>query len=64
MPYIDEPVQGIEGVESVRRVEVGPGIYDYYMLNADNEAYIKKDGSGYITARSLMEIGRMFDAEF
>tara|TARA_R110002096_G_scaffold85529_3_gene196695 strand:+ start:45 stop:2360 length:2316 start_codon:yes stop_codon:yes gene_type:complete len=64
MPYIDEPVQGIDGVGSVRRVEVGPGIYDYYMLNEDNEAYIKKDKSGYITARSLMEIGRMFDAEF
>jgi len=62
--YADRPVSGVPGVSSVRRVSVGGGQYDYYILDANGDAYIKGDKSGLLTSRSVLDLGRLINQEY
>lgn len=58
--YIDRPVSGVPGVSNVRRVSVGGGQYDYYILDSNGDAYVNpKDETQLLTSRSLLDLGRI-----
>lgn len=57
--YVDRPVSNVPGISTIRRVDVGTGEYDYYILDANGNAYIQEDKSGLITSRSLLDLGRI-----
>jgi len=62
--YADRPVSGVPGVSTVRRVSVGGGQYDYYILDANGDAYVKGDKSGLLTSRSVLDLGRLINQEY
>ena len=62
--YVDRPVSGVPGVSNVRRVSVGGGQYDYYILDANGDAYVKGDKSGLLTSRSVLDLGRLINQEY
>lgn len=62
--YVDKFVSGVPGVSTVRRVSVGGGQYDYYILDANGDAYVKGDKSGLLTSRSVLDLGRLINQEY
>ena len=57
--YVDRPVTGIPGVATVRRVDVGTGIYDYYILNSAGIPFYNAERTDLLTSRSLLDLGRI-----
>lgn len=62
--YVEKPVTGIDGISAIRKVQVGPGQYDYYILNANGEPYATEDQSQYITSRSVIDLGRFIQQQY
>jgi len=62
--YVERPVNGVPGISAIRKVQVSPGQYDYYILNPEREPYATQDQSQYITSRSVIDLGRFIQEEY
>jgi hypothetical protein len=62
--YVERPVNGIPGISAIRKVQVSPGQYDYYILDSQRMPYATQDQSQYITSRSVIDLGRFIQEEY
>lgn len=62
--YVEKTVVGIPGISAIRKVQVSPGQYDYYILDPQRMPYATQDQSQYITSRSVIDLGRFIQEQY